>query len=79
MKITSLLKELYPQKGFVYDDAKLDDGTMTVSIRPRRGSKALCSQCGKPGPTYDTQRERLYQFVPLWGLIVFFAYALRPS
>ncbi len=54
MKITRLVKELYPQKGFVYNEAALNDGTITVSIRPRRGSHAFFSPCGKPGPTYDT-------------------------
>jgi transposase len=46
-------------------------------VRPRKGAKAICSRCQKPAPSYDTQRIRLFQFVPFWGLLVFFRYAMR--
>ena len=48
-----------------------------MNIRPRRGSRATCSGCQRRGPQYDTLPVRFFQFVPLWGLLVFFAYAMR--
>ena len=84
---TSLKKSLLARinrverhKGFVYGKVSwLNRGrpSIAVEIRARANSKALCSGCGKPGPTYDHLRERFFEFVPLWQVIVFFVYARR--
>lgn len=80
MQIKTLLNRLEKHKGFVYADIQLEEGSrarLIVRIRPRKGSKPVCSGCDKRGPHYDTQKVRYFQFVPLWGLLVFFAYAMR--
>ena len=33
--------------------------------------------CDKPGPGYNTLPVRRFEFVPLWGIAVFFLYAMR--
>lgn len=50
---------------------------LEVAIRPRRRSRAICSGCGRKRPGYDRLPARRCQFVPLWGIAVFFTYALR--
>lgn len=81
MRLLTILHQLYPHKGFVYQEPQLveRDGRPAVQIpmRPRKGSGAICSGCGQCGPGYDCLPERLFQFVPLWGLAVFFAYRMR--
>ena len=39
--------------------------------------RGRCSQCLRPAPGYDRQSERRWQFVPLWGIAVWFLYAPR--
>ena len=48
-----------------------------IKVRPKKRCKGVCSICLLPGPTYDTLEERRFQFVPLWGIVVFFLYAMR--
>ena len=51
---------------------------IVAEIHSRRNSKALCSQCGQPCPTYDTFRTpRWFEFVPLWNIPVWFVYCMR--
>jgi len=50
---------------------------LEIEIRPRKGSRPVCSGCGKAGPGYDTLTVRRFEFVPLWGIAVFFLYAMR--
>ncbi len=38
---------------------------------------ARCSRCQHPSPGYDRLPERRWQFVPLWGIAVWFVYAPR--
>lgn len=80
MQLKTLLNHVQKHKGFVYDDVRLvKDGRprLVVDIRPRRGSLATCSCCDKRCPQYDRLPVRHFEFVPLWGLLVFFAYAMR--
>lgn len=80
MEIRTLLNRCHRQRGFVYGEARLDptEALLHVGIRPRVGSKPTCSKCERRGPTYDTSPEpRSFQFVPLWGFVVFFWYFMR--
>jgi len=61
----------------VYQKARFVDGRIEVDVRPRKGSHPACSDCGRSGPGYDTLPTRRFRFVPLWGLAVFFVYAMR--
>ena len=51
--------------------------SIIVEIKARTNSKPVCSICGTASPGYDTLPERLFEFVPMWGLRVFFRYAMR--
>ncbi len=37
----------------------------------------MCSVCGRAGPDYERFRARRFEFVSLWGIKVFWVYALR--
>jgi transposase len=62
----------------VYGEVKIVANYIEVEINPRKNSKAICSGCSKKCKScYDLQVSRLYEFVPLWGMKVFFSYAPR--
>jgi transposase len=46
-------------------------------VQPRQGSKPVCSGCHKPAPGYDHLSERRFEFIPIWGLKMFFIYTMR--
>lgn len=81
MRIQTILNRVEKFKSFVYGRVRLeeDEGNpvVVVELQPRKNSRPLCSGCGRPGPVYDRLEERRFQFVPLWGMAVFFAYRMR--
>jgi transposase len=48
-----------------------------VQVEAHAGCRGRCSQCQRPSPGYDRLPERRWQFVPLWGIPVWFVYAPR--
>jgi transposase len=81
MRIQTILNRVEKFKSFVYGDARLeerDDGpALVVQVLPRRNSRPHCSGCGRRGKAYDRLEERRFEFVPLWGIVVFLAYRMR--
>lgn len=78
MLVKTVLNRCHPLRGFVYENARFVDSEIHVELRARRGSRARCGCCGKPGPTYDTARDaRAFAFVPLWGFCVYLVYFMR--
>lgn len=78
MQLKTILNRVEKHSSFVYGDPWFDDAGLIVPIRPRANGRAVCSGCGSRRGTYDTAREaRQFQFVPLWGIAVFFLYAMR--
>ena len=82
MLIKTVLNRLYRLKSFVYAECRLVEGArgleLEVSIEARRNGRTVCSGCGYAGAGYyDRRPARRYEFVPLWGLRVFFVYAPR--
>lgn len=81
MQFKTILNRVEPYKSFVYGKvALLEDGdrlSLEVGVQPRKGSRAICSGCRRPGPGYDRLPERKFEFVPLWQIAVFFVYAMR--
>lgn len=81
MLLKTILNRIQRQPGFVYRDVTLlEEGgqlVLGVDLWPRRGSLPVCSGCSEQGPGYDTLRVRRFEFVPLWGIKVFFLYPLR--
>jgi transposase len=81
MQLKTILNRIEPFKSFVYGKVRLREGTerptLEVEVHARRNGRAICSGCGRPGPGYDRLPPRQFEFVPLWGIAVFFVYAMR--
>jgi transposase len=80
MQIKTILNRIEKQPGFIYEEFKLRQLrrlTLEITLSSKAGSKPICSGCGKKRPGYDTLRQRRFEFVPLWGLMVFFLYSPR--
>jgi len=81
VQLKTILNRVEKHPGFVYGNSRLleDRGQLCleIDIRPRANGSAHCSGCGVPRPGYDTLPQRRFQFVPLWGILVFFLYAMR--
>jgi transposase len=83
LQLQTILNRVHPLKSFVYVDVRLlsrartPGGRIEARIAPRKNSRAHCCRCNRPGPTYDHQPERRFDFVPLWGLLVFLLYTPR--
>lgn len=79
MRLKTILNKCCDFKGFVAGDAKFsEDGkNIEISIRERKGTKAICSCCGKPASGYDRLPEKLVEFIAFWGFHVFLCYAMR--
>ena len=73
------LKPLPSFPGFVYQHAHFsaDKKSIEVAVRPRKGSTAVCSRCHLPAPGYDQLAERRFEFIPLWGFLVYLRYTMR--
>ena len=50
---------------------------LIVEVKARQNAKGICPKCGKRKPTYDTQPVRLFEYVPVWGIPVYFKYSPR--
>jgi transposase len=77
MHIKTVLNRIHKIKGFVYEKVHFRGDHLEVQVRPRKGSKPICSGCEQAGPGYDTLDERYFKFVPLWGITVYLLYAMR--
>jgi len=83
MQLKTILNRVERYKSFVHRDAKLvelDGGgcLIEILIEPRKNGRAVCSDCRRPAPGYDRSPEpRRFEFVPLWGIAVFFVYRMR--
>ena len=81
MQLKTILNRVQKFKCFVYGEVRWqdvdDDQVLVVEVWPRRNSRPICSSCSRRGPSYDTLDARLFEFVPLWGIAVFFVYLMR--
>jgi len=81
MQLKTILNRVQKFKSFVYGNVKWaeSDGVsaLLIEIIARAHSSPICSGCGRRRPGYDSLAPRLFEFVPLWGIQVFFLYALR--
>lgn len=81
LQLRTVLNNVHPINRFLYSDVRLVMGAETCHIEgrieSRSNSRALCCRCGRPGATYDHQPERRFDFVPLWGLLVYLLYTPR--
>ena len=81
MQLKSILNRVQLHRGFVYGAVRWSNHkarkAIDIEIRPRKGCRPVCSGCGQSGPGYDVLTQRRFEFVPLWGIAVFFLYAMR--
>ena len=76
----------YPESDSETSRIRVWADTTARGGRPQAGGRnlpapaqppALLAGCGRRGPQYDTLPVRWFEFVPLWGLRVFFLYRMR--
>jgi transposase len=81
MLLKSILNRVQLHHGFVNGSVRLQEQkkqpVLEIEIRPWKNRRPVCSVCGIPGHGYDTLPVRRFEFVPLWGIAVFFLYAMR--
>ena len=80
MELITILNRCHRFPGFVYQQARFScqsQESSRVAVRPRKGSAAICSRCHQPAPGYDELAERRFEFIPLWGFLVFLLYTMR--
>lgn len=86
MQLKRILNHVERYKGFVYGTAKLvtshgkwkfPQPSILVAIDHRQNSRPICSGCGIAGSGYDRLPERLYDYLSILGIAVFFAYSRR--
>jgi transposase len=80
--IKTLLNRIEKFKSFVYRRVVLEtvagEDRVVVHMEARKNSKPICSGCGRPAPRYDQRaKPRLFEYVPIWGIPVFFSYRMR--
>lgn len=81
MQLRTILNRIQKHKDFVYGTVRFgpSDGPLSLEIKlqARSGTQGRCSGCEQPRPGYDRLRERRFEFVPMWGILIYFLYALR--
>jgi transposase len=81
MQLKTILNRVQKFKSFVYGNVKWVESegasALLIEIIARAHSSPICSGCGRRRPGYDSLSPRQFEFVPVWGIAVFFLYALR--
>lgn len=81
MQIKTILNKCHKFKSFVYGRAYFADHggkqAIHIEIEARKNSQGICSRCRRPAPGYDRLKERKFEFIPLWGFLIFFIYRMR--
>ena len=81
MQLKTILNRVQKFKSFVYgticwvEDAK--EPTIEAELSSRANSRPICSGCDRKRPGYDRLPIRRFEFIPMWGIKVFFLYAPR--
>lgn len=81
MRIQTILNRVEKFKSFTYGQAHFEEQSggpvLVVQIVARKNNRPYCSGCLKQGRPYDRLEERRFEFIPLWGILVFLAYRMR--
>lgn len=83
MRLQTILNRVEKHKSFVYGSARFREDpegelSLEVKVRPRKSARPVCSGCGRRCATYDHQPDaRRFEFVPLWGIVVYLVYRMR--
>ena len=72
LQLITILNRCHHFQGFVYQQARFsaDHKSIEITVRARKGSRAICSRCHQPAPGYDQLAERRFEFIPFWGFLV---------
>lgn len=81
MLLKTLLNHCYKISSFVFTKVTFSTETnneeIIIDLEPRKNGKKRCSKCHKQCSGYDHLKARLFRFIPIWGIPVYFRYALR--
>jgi transposase len=81
MQLKTILNRVTDYKSFVFGKVHWLEGktpAVEVEVQPRANGRPVCSGCGQARPGYDRASEpRRFEFVPLWGILVYFVYCMR--
>jgi transposase len=81
MHVKTILNRIHRHPSFVYETVRfVEEGgalALEAKIRPRVNGRATCSGCGEPRAGYDTLKPRRFEFIPMWGMAVYFVYPMR--
>ena len=86
MQLKTILNRVESYKGFIFQSDKLcesfgrwdfDQESVVVEIAPRKNSKPYCSGCGARSSGYDRLEQRLFDYLPILSIPVYFAYTPR--
>lgn len=81
LHVKTILNKVQRFVGFVYREVRMlgekKPEAIEVRVEAHASIRARCSRCQRPSPGYDRLPERRWQFVPLWGIPVWFLYAPR--
>lgn len=82
MQLKTILNRVTDYKSFVFGKTSFVEESTTptveVEVKSRANGRPICSGCGKVAPGYDTMPEcRRFEFIPLWGMMVYFVYRMR--
>lgn len=82
MQLKTILNRVTHYKSFVFGKVcwrETDELlALEIEMQPRANGRPICSGCGKARPGYDRSSEpRRFEFVPLWGIVVYFVYCMR--
>lgn len=81
MLVKTILNNIEKFKSFVYKkidwEEKAGKKVIIVELLSRKNSQGICPECGRFCGGYDKQTFRDYEYVPLWGISVYFRYEPR--
>ena len=82
MQLKTILNHVTSYKSFVFGKVTwMEDSVppaIEVEVIPWKNGLRVCSGCERVCPGYDTMPEpRRFEFVPLWGIMVYFVYQMR--
>jgi transposase len=81
MQLKAIRNRSQKFKFFIYKAVKWvevsGETVLLIELTARSRSRPICSGCGHWRPWYDTMESRQFEFVPLWGIPVFFVYAMH--
>jgi Transposase len=78
MRLQTILNRVEKFKSFADGEAHFEEQAggpaLVVQVLPRKNSLPYGSGCLRRGRPYDHLKQRRFEFVPLWGILVFLAY-----